>query len=512
MKRPVPRRAQGRPAVGQARPVGRVRRLPRLHPRRRPPPARLERPGAPREAVHQAVRRGGGRHDPLPPRRLGVDGRRRPAEAAVREARRGALGYIGLASGGPGRGDGARRAARRAGGRSRCAAPAASSGCSPPSRGSRPRTADRPRRRRAPRRRAAAGRGVIVCSPTSSTPADRVIRELAATGSELIVLHVLSPEELDPSLEGDVRLVDVETGDGLDVTVDLATIDDYKARLAAWQEGFADLAAQRGATYVPISTDLPLADLVFAELRRRRAGLCCRWRPAHEASCPLAAGAARPAVRAARARDVPAQAAARRAVVPVDAAVAAAADRRRGERALAEAAPEPPAAAPAPARRAARDPRRAAVPGAAAGLAGDVVVVIDTSASMAATDVPPTASPRPSARSSRPSRELPANGTVSVIAAGRTARVVVNGTTDLGRSAPPSRASPSRRDRRPRRRPDPRRRPRRARATPRSSSPPTPRSRSSRRRSVHEVRSSRSGRERRNQAIVALAVRPAPRA
>lgn len=115
------------------------------------------------------------------------------------------------------------------------------------------------------------GRGVIVLLSDLLDPgADRVIRELAATGSEVIVLHVLSPEELDPTLEGDVRLVDVESGDGIDVTVDLATIDDYKGRLAAWQEGFADLAAKRGVSYVPISTDLPLADLVFAELRRRR--------------------------------------------------------------------------------------------------------------------------------------------------------------------------------------------------------------------------------------------------
>jgi uncharacterized protein (DUF58 family) len=115
------------------------------------------------------------------------------------------------------------------------------------------------------------GRGVIVLLSDLLDPgADRVIRELAATGSEVIVLHILSPEELDPTLEGDVRLVDVESGDGIDVTVDLATIDDYKVRLAAWQEGFADLAAKRGVSYVPISTDLPLADLVFAELRRRR--------------------------------------------------------------------------------------------------------------------------------------------------------------------------------------------------------------------------------------------------
>ena len=35
-------------------------------------------------------------------------------------------------------------------------------------------------------------------------------------------------------------------------------------------EGFADLAAKRRASYAPVPSDLPLADLVFAELRRRR--------------------------------------------------------------------------------------------------------------------------------------------------------------------------------------------------------------------------------------------------
>jgi uncharacterized protein (DUF58 family) len=115
------------------------------------------------------------------------------------------------------------------------------------------------------------GRGVIVLLSDLLDPnADRVIRELAATGSELIILHVLSPQELDPALEGDLRLVDVETGDGIDVTVDLATLDGYKARLEAWREGFADLAARRRATFVPLSTTVPLTDLMFAELRRRQ--------------------------------------------------------------------------------------------------------------------------------------------------------------------------------------------------------------------------------------------------
>ena len=68
-----------------------------------------------------------------------------------------------------------------------------------------------------------------------------------------------------------------------------------------------------------------------------------------------------------------------------------------------------------------------------AGLAGDVVIIIDTSASMAATDVPPSRLAEAKNKVLEALRELPVNGTVSVIAAGRTARVVVNGTTDLGR-------------------------------------------------------------------------------
>ena len=115
------------------------------------------------------------------------------------------------------------------------------------------------------------GRGVVVLLSDLLDPeAERVIRELAATGSDLIVLHLLSPQELDPPLQGDLRLVDAESGDSVDVTVDLATLDSYRARLSAWQDGLADLCAKRRASYVPLSTDVQLADLVFAELRRRR--------------------------------------------------------------------------------------------------------------------------------------------------------------------------------------------------------------------------------------------------
>jgi hypothetical protein len=68
-----------------------------------------------------------------------------------------------------------------------------------------------------------------------------------------------------------------------------------------------------------------------------------------------------------------------------------------------------------------------------AGLARDVVLVVDTSASMAATDVAPNRLEAAKVLALDALRELPTGGKVSLIAAATSARIVVNETTDLGR-------------------------------------------------------------------------------
>lgn len=68
-----------------------------------------------------------------------------------------------------------------------------------------------------------------------------------------------------------------------------------------------------------------------------------------------------------------------------------------------------------------------------AGLARDVVLVIDTSASMAATDVAPNRLEAAKTAALAALRDLPTGGKVSLVAADRTARIVVNETTDIGR-------------------------------------------------------------------------------
>ncbi len=96
------------------------------------------------------------------------------------------------------------------------------------------------------------------------------LRDLAGTRCQLSVLHVLAPEEVDPHLPADARLVDSETTQPVEVTGDDDLLERYRARLAEWQAEIGGFVAKRGGSYVTVPSDLDLADLLFDVLRRRR--------------------------------------------------------------------------------------------------------------------------------------------------------------------------------------------------------------------------------------------------
>jgi uncharacterized protein (DUF58 family) len=95
------------------------------------------------------------------------------------------------------------------------------------------------------------------------------LRALAGRGFEVTILHVLSPDEADPQLTGDLRLLDVETNAEVEITADYDLIQRYHAGLAAWHENLANFCTARGIHYVPITTFVPLDEVLFAMLRRQ---------------------------------------------------------------------------------------------------------------------------------------------------------------------------------------------------------------------------------------------------
>jgi hypothetical protein len=93
------------------------------------------------------------------------------------------------------------------------------------------------------------------------------LNALLARGYEIGILHILSPDELQPPLAGDLKLVDVETGEDAEISLDGATLQAYQERLRAWQAELAAFSAARSMHYVPVATDEPWERLVLRTLR-----------------------------------------------------------------------------------------------------------------------------------------------------------------------------------------------------------------------------------------------------
>lgn len=93
------------------------------------------------------------------------------------------------------------------------------------------------------------------------------VTALLVRGYEVGIIHILSPDEVDPPLAGDLKLVDVETGEDAEISMDGATLSAYHERLRAWQAELAAFSASRASHYVPVTTDVAWDQLVLRTLR-----------------------------------------------------------------------------------------------------------------------------------------------------------------------------------------------------------------------------------------------------
>jgi uncharacterized protein (DUF58 family) len=109
---------------------------------------------------------------------------------------------------------------------------------------------------------------IVVSDLLASSGVSQGLDSLQAMQADVVVLHVVSAEEMDPRLSGEVELVDAETNEVLEIGVSLDTLAAYRARFAAWLADRQAECSQRGIRYARVSSDRPLANVVLDDLRR----------------------------------------------------------------------------------------------------------------------------------------------------------------------------------------------------------------------------------------------------
>ncbi len=141
-----------------------------------------------------------------------------------------------------------------------------------PRRTSRPAAARRSTTRSGSTRSARRTPGVAVVISDFLDPAGYAagLRALMERRFDIHVLHLLSPDELRPMLGGDLELVDAETGEVREVSVDAEVLRGYERQLGTFISGIEGFCRANELNYVRIVTDMPVEDLL---LRRLKGGL-----------------------------------------------------------------------------------------------------------------------------------------------------------------------------------------------------------------------------------------------
>ena len=98
---------------------------------------------------------------------------------------------------------------------------------------------------------------------------EEALRYLVARQLDIYVIQVLSQEEIDPEIVGDLRLVDVEDEDVAEITVSGPLLKRYKENLAAYRAALYQFCTRRGIACLFTSNQVPFDRLVLTYLRQR---------------------------------------------------------------------------------------------------------------------------------------------------------------------------------------------------------------------------------------------------
>ena len=112
-----------------------------------------------------------------------------------------------------------------------------------------------------------AGLAVLISDLMDPTGYERGLKALLERRFDVHVIHVLAPEEMNPGFGGDLRLLDAETDELRDLTLDGEALRAYQARLRDFLDRAEQFCRGNEITYHRVVTDTPVEEFMLRQLK-----------------------------------------------------------------------------------------------------------------------------------------------------------------------------------------------------------------------------------------------------
>ncbi|MCE2752981.1 MAG: DUF58 domain-containing protein [Pirellula sp.] len=115
------------------------------------------------------------------------------------------------------------------------------------------------------------GKGIVILITDlmNKTGYEAALKMLVAREMDIYLIHVLSPEELEPKLTGDLKLMDAEDFDMREVSISASLLDRYRLTLNAFIDSARSFCNRRSIGYVSVRSDQAIDPLINDYLRSR---------------------------------------------------------------------------------------------------------------------------------------------------------------------------------------------------------------------------------------------------
>jgi uncharacterized protein (DUF58 family) len=111
---------------------------------------------------------------------------------------------------------------------------------------------------------------LIVISDFLGEECEKPLQYLAEFGHELFLVQVWADEDRTPPWDGELEIIEAESGERLELDFDADARDRYQSAFDSHCDGLLRVALRHGGRYVGIPTSLPIEEAVFGPLVRTR--------------------------------------------------------------------------------------------------------------------------------------------------------------------------------------------------------------------------------------------------
>jgi len=112
-----------------------------------------------------------------------------------------------------------------------------------------------------------AGLAVLVSDLMDPGGYERGLKALLERRFDVHVVHVLAADEMNPSFGGDLRLLDAETDEERDLTLDAEALRGYHERLRVFLDRAEQFCRGNEITYHRVVTDTPVEEFMLRQLK-----------------------------------------------------------------------------------------------------------------------------------------------------------------------------------------------------------------------------------------------------